>query len=147
MTLPQYALTSNEDYTEYSFTSIGTRGRILKIIQFQSTHYKTIFNLAFGDAKTIENELDDSVISNNGDTTKVLTSVAISIYRFTEKYPYRIVYFSGNDVARNRLYRMAISKYFYIIRIHFEVYGQIGLNIEMFKENTEYSAYFVKRKN
>lgn len=33
---------------------------------------------------------------------------------------------------------MAISKYFYIIRIHFEVYGQIGLNIEMFKEKTNF---------
>ncbi len=44
-------------------------------------------NLGFGDKDLQTGEVDDTVISDNGDSQKVLATVAATVYAFTDKYP------------------------------------------------------------
>ncbi len=62
-----------KDFSAFRFTSIGKR-EIVKVVVFQKTKEKGVYNLAMGDL--IANEtFSDTEISNNGDVRKVLTTV------------------------------------------------------------------------
>ena len=81
MHLKKYELKSGERLEVFEFTSIGKNGRIPKIVQYTPTNYKDLYNLGFGDKNEI-GEIDDTVISNNGDSEKVLATVVASLYAF-----------------------------------------------------------------
>lgn len=87
MKLPKYQLKSGEGLSSYEFTSIGVRGNIIKRIQFTLINKENIYNLAFGDKNLLTGEIDDFAISNNGDTEKVLATVAGAVYAFFDKNP------------------------------------------------------------
>lgn len=76
----------------YEFVSEGNRNSIHKMVQYQPTSLKKIYNLAFGDNDIATGEVSDMVITNNGDRDKVLTTVATTVYAFTEQYPNAWVY-------------------------------------------------------
>jgi hypothetical protein len=63
-----------------------------------------LYNLAFGDKDHSTGEIDDKVISNNGDSEKVLATVVATVYAFTDKYPETWIYATGSTKARTRLY-------------------------------------------
>lgn len=65
---------------------MGPKGEITKIVQIREIGIKGVFNLGFGD-KLPSNEIDDTVISNNGDSVKVLATVVATVYAFTERHP------------------------------------------------------------
>ena len=71
-------------------------------------------------------ELDDLAVSNNSDTEKVLATVVSALYAFFDKHPEAFVYATGSTLARTRLYRLGISKYFEELAADFQLYGQIG---------------------
>ena len=85
MNLPKYKVIPNEIGDTYTFVSEGKKRMIYKIISFQEIE-KGLYNLGFRDMNPITKELDDKVVSNNGDTEKVLSSVVSAIYAFTEKF-------------------------------------------------------------
>ncbi|MDO9256193.1 MAG: hypothetical protein Q7U54_11820 [Bacteroidales bacterium] len=60
MKLDKYELKSGEQLEVFEFVSIGTKGRIIKIIQYTPTNYKDLYNLGFGDknAETHETSHD-----------------------------------------------------------------------------------------
>lgn len=49
MTLERYHLKADETLSVFEFISVGTKGTIRKIIDFQSTEIPGLYNLAFGD--------------------------------------------------------------------------------------------------
>jgi hypothetical protein len=49
MNLNRYPLIAAESVLTFEFVSVGPRGSIQKLISFQQTEVKDIFNLAFGD--------------------------------------------------------------------------------------------------
>lgn len=49
--------------TIFEFVSKGPRGSIHKLIKFEETNTRGVFNLAFGDVTAIRVEISDSVIS------------------------------------------------------------------------------------
>ncbi len=49
MNLNRYPLITAESVLTFEFVSVGPRGLIQKLISFQQTEVKDIFNLAFGD--------------------------------------------------------------------------------------------------
>lgn len=75
MKLPRYPLASSDKMMTFEFTSEGKNGLIHKIVKFQPTNLKGLYNLAFGDKMLGSMEIDDKVISNNGDSEKVLATV------------------------------------------------------------------------
>ncbi len=96
MKLPRYQLKSSEKLWTFEFISEGSRGKISKIIQYTPTNLKDVYNLAFGDKDKNTGQIDDMIISNNGDSEKVLATVIASVYAFTDKYPDAYIYATGS---------------------------------------------------
>lgn len=105
-----------------------------------------IYNLAFGDYKEETESIDDSIITNNNDSQKVLSTVASTLYVFTDKHPDVWVYATGSNSARTRLYRMGITANLEEILKDFEVYGLQNDSWQGFERETDYEAFLVKRK-
>ena len=87
MNLPKYELSAESSLNIFEFVSIGTKGEIKKIIKFSETHLKDFYNLGFGDKNIKTGDVDDKVVSNNGDSQKVLAPVVAAIYAFTDRNP------------------------------------------------------------
>ncbi len=95
----------------FEFVSEGPKGEISKLVQFGETNLKDFYNLAFGDKDPATGEINDSVVSNNNDSDKVLATVVATVYAFTNKHPEAWVYATGSTRSRTRLYRMGLTKY------------------------------------
>ena len=147
MNLPKYPLASSDKMMTFEFISEGPRGLIHKLVRFQQTNLKDIYNLAFGDKNPITGEIDDTVISNNEDSEKVLATVVSTVYAFTEKYPDTWIYATGSTKSRTRLYRMGITRFLSDVYEDFEVLGERNGNWESFQKDVEYESFLVRRKN
>jgi hypothetical protein len=79
MRLPKYPLASSDKFLTFEFISEGHNGLIHKLVRYQPTNLKDVYNLAFGDKDHSTGDIDDTVISNNGDSEKVLTTVVATL--------------------------------------------------------------------
>jgi hypothetical protein len=146
MKLPKYPLASSDKLMTFEFISEGQKGLIHKLVRYQPTNLRDVFNLAFGDKDPSTGNIDDSVISNNGDSEKVLATVVATVYAFTDKYPDSWIYATGSTKARTRLYRMGITKFLSEVNEDFEVLGELNDEWETFRKNIEYEGFLVRRK-
>ncbi len=146
MNTDKYPLTVGETSMVYEFFSEGINGKIPKLIIFSETNLHNFYNLGFGDKNEQAGNIDDLAITNNGDSQKVLATVASSLLQFTDKYPNAMVYATGSTKSRTRLYRMGISNNFEMIEANFEIFGQYQDRWQPFEKGVEYEAFFVKRK-
>lgn len=126
MKLSRYPLASSDKLLTFEFISEGQKGLIHKLVRYQPTNVKEVYNLAFGDKNQSTGDIDDTVISNNGDSEKVLATVVATIYAFTDKYPDAWIYAIGSTKARTRLYRMGITKFLPEVTTDFEVLGELN---------------------
>ena len=146
MKLPKYPLASSDKLMTFEFISEGYKGLIYKLVRYQPTNLKNVYNLAFGDKNHTTGDIDDTVISNNGDSEKVLATVVATVYAFTDKYPDAWIYATGSTKSRTRLYQMGIAKYLPEVEDDFEVLGERNDDWEMFEKNVEYEGFLVRRK-
>jgi hypothetical protein len=123
MKIDKYELKSGEQLEVFEFGSIGQKGRIPKIVQYTPTNYKDLYNLGFGDKNIETGEIEDNVISNNGDSEKVLATVVATLYAFIDK------------------------QYLEEIKEDFEIYGELENGWEEFQKDIEYEAFLLKLKN
>jgi hypothetical protein len=131
----------------YEFVSEGSKGNILKLVIYSQTHLHNFYNLGFGDKDAITGDIDDTVITNNGDSEKVLATVAATLYTFTDKFPEAMVFASGSTSARTRLYRIGISNNLDAINADFEIFGlSKDNNWVKFEKRKDFDAFLVKRK-
>ena len=131
----------------FEFVSEGPKGFIMKRVEYRSTTKPNVFILSFGDVDTETGDMNDEVISDNNDGIKVLSTVASTVYVFTQVYPKAIVYAEGNNATRTRLYRINISNNLEELSEQFYVYGFVE-NVGWFtyEKNKDYSSFYVKRK-
>jgi hypothetical protein len=143
----KYYLTDvSENNTVFTFTSTGPRGNIDLEIQFALTAAPNVFNLAFGNKKP-NGEIDDSIINNNSDRNKILTTVALAVFNFTKRFPESCIYFTGSTDNRNRLYRMAITVNYLELSQLFRIWGLTDTDkFEPFQKNCFYKGFLVQRK-
>ena len=87
MKVEKYHLKSDNTLTYFEFISVGSKGAVRKMIEFQTTTTPGLYNLAFGDKDPVTGELDDLAITNNSDTEKVLGTVVAALYAFFDKNP------------------------------------------------------------
>lgn len=142
----RYELKSEKTLTVFEFVSEGPKGRIPKLVQYSETNIKGVYNLGFGDKDSLTDEIDDDIISNNGDSRKVLATVAATVYAFTDRYANAWVYATGSTKARTRLYRMGIANNLAEIAENFEVYGLKNGEWVKFTTRVNYDAFLVRRK-
>jgi hypothetical protein len=86
MNLDRYEFEISKSATDFLFTSKGHLGIIQKAIRYNKMQ-DDVYNLGFGDVNPVNGEIDDKIVTNNGDMTKILATVAFSIYLFTENIP------------------------------------------------------------
>jgi hypothetical protein len=144
MKLERYELRASFRLTYFEFCSSGRKGEVIKVVQFQNIGNGDLYNLAFGDKEVETEEINDQVVTDNGDSEKVLATVASAVYAFTDKYPEKWILVSGSTRSRMRLYRMAFNIYFEIVSKDFEIMGFTGGEWENFKRSEDYMAFAVK---
>ena len=76
MIYDRYTLEFDASYKVFEFDSIGSKGVVKKIVQYSETNIENYYYLGFGDKNPNTNDIDDFVITNNGDSQKVLATVA-----------------------------------------------------------------------
>lgn len=130
----EYILRFDDDYKKFVFISEGPKGSIVKGIQYSETAITGIYNLGFGDINEL-NEIDDLVVTNNGDSQKVLATVARTLFYFTDHYSDVIIYATGSTLARTRLYRIGITNNLMLIEKDFHVLGLKGKDVVLFEKN------------
>ncbi len=146
MKLPRYELTAEKSLMVFEFISEGHKGQIPKLIKFSETSLNGFYNLAFGDKNMETGDIDDKVVSNNGDSEQVLATVVSAVFVFTNFNKEAWVYATGSTKARTRLYRMGITKYVEDIKKDFHVFGLLENEWQEFEKDVDYTAFVVKRK-
>jgi hypothetical protein len=146
MKLERYELKAEKSFMVFEFVSEGPKGKIFKLVQFGETNLKGLYNLAFGDKDPATGEINDSIISNNNDSSKVLATVVATVFAFTDKYPETWIFATGSSKSRTRLYRMGLNKYLPEIVQTFDLYGQRLGEWEIFDKGVDYEAFLVQRK-
>ena len=145
MKLPKYEIEAEDSLEVFEFVSEGNKGPIPKLIKFSETALKGFYNLAFVDKNLWTGEIDDKVVSNNGDSDKVLATIVSAVYAFTDKQNEAWVYATGSTPGRTRLYRIGITRYLEEVRQDFDVYGLLNGEWEYFEKDIDYTAFVVKR--
>ena len=135
----------NKNLLDYEFISIGPQGPIKKVVRVTQINAGT-YNLAFGDLDIKTGEINDSSVTNNNDSRKVLATVAATVHDFTLQYPGAWVFAKGSTRSRTRLYRMGIANHWDEIHREFEVFGLTETVCEAFKKQGNYEAFLVRRK-
>jgi hypothetical protein len=146
MKYEKYQLESDRKLLLFEFVSVGAKGRIKKIVQYTETNLKDYYNLGFGDKDEKTGEINDLVITNNGDSQQVLATVASTVYAFTDKHPDAWIYARGSNSARTRLYRIGITNNLLEIKKDFEVFGLKDDQWHTFRKGVDYKAFLIKRK-
>ena len=148
MKYPRYEYQTEDELHFFEFTSIGTQGNIKKIVQYSKVSVDNIYNLAFGDYDESTNEINDTIVTNNVDSKKVLATVVSTVYAFTGRYPDYWVFATGSTEVRTRLYRMGITNNLNELKEDFYVYGM--KNNETFEEfilGEDCLGFLITRKN
>lgn len=145
---PKYIYKSEELLLYYEFISEVPKGNIKKIVEYTETSIKNVYNLGFGDYDEETKSINDLSVTNNGDSLKVLTTVASTVYAFTEKYPDAWILSTGSTAVRTRLYRMGITNNLVEIMEDFLVYGFTEKGIwEEFIIGEDYEAFLLTKKS
>jgi hypothetical protein len=148
MKYPRYEYSTESELNIYEFESVGRKGKITKIIQYTEMSIKGYYNLGFGDLDIKTKEINDEIVTNNGDGQKVLATVVSTIYSFTGKNPEAYIYATGSSESRTRLYRMGISNNLEELKKDFYVFGlRNDEEFEHFIVGEDYLGFLVTRKN
>jgi hypothetical protein len=147
MRYEKYELEIGESLRIFEFTSEGPKGSIKKRVHYQKVGPPNFYNLAFGDVNLITDAIDDTIVTDNKDTEKILATIASTIYAFIDRYPEARIHLKGSTFTRTRLYRIAISNNLEEISETFNVYGVLDDNkLAVYTQNKNYSAFLITKK-
>jgi len=145
MDITPYNVNSGNENLYFTFISEGSKGNIIKVVKYESLNDK-VFNLGFGDKISDTDQIDDKIISNNGDTAKVLATVIHTIFKFFEKHPDKFLYITGSTALRTRLYRRIITNNLIEIKQNFVIFGFDNGHYEDFTPNIDYEFFLIMKK-
>jgi len=141
-----YPVSYTPDCLTFEFMSDGFRGHIIKVVEYTPLHVKNYYNLGFGDKDLQSGLISDRTVSDNGDSKKVLATVASTLDFFFKKYPNAKVMASGSTPSRTRLYRMGINEFLPLIINDFILHGLTLNGWEYFNPNHDYLAFLIQKK-
>lgn len=147
MKYPKYQYRSETSMAYYEFISEGPKGPIKKIVEYTETGTENVYNLGFGDYDEKTKTTNDISVTNNGDSLKVLATVASTVYAFTQKNPKAWILATGSTNVRTRLYRMGITNNLAEICEDFKVFGLNSNGIwDEFIVGEDYEAFLLTKK-
>ena len=147
MNKSKYLYKTEDKFTIYEFVSEGPKGSIKKMVEYTETATENVYNLGFGDYDETAKSINDLSVTNNGDSLKVLATVASTVYAFIENHPNSYILATGSTNVRTRLYRMGITNNLAEITEDFVVYGFTDKgNWEEFEVGEDYEAFLITKK-
>ncbi|MBK7808838.1 MAG: hypothetical protein IPJ51_21520 [Saprospiraceae bacterium] len=147
MDIERYEIENNVNSVYFEFISIGSKGSIVKVIKYTKINDEPlVYNLGFGDKNLTHETIDDKAVTNNGDTDRVLATVAFTIYAFYKEFPDANIYLSGSTTSRTRLYQININKFYDYISKDFIIYGELEQGFERFEKGVNYQGFFILKK-
>ncbi len=145
--IKKYEVTCISNRFEYCFYSIGSRGSIKKVAQFIESPVKRIYQFRFGDINETTGVIDEYAVTNNHDTTMVLNTIVWILYDFLNRFPTRLVRFSGSTNVRTRLFLMWLTSNWNFSNKYFVIFGsKTNEHWERYKLNVHYNALLIKKK-
>ncbi len=129
------------------FFSEGPRGLVEKAILYRKFPGIDMYSLSFGGWDEKSDRIDDMAITNNGDTQKILATVAASVMFFMSQQPHATVFATGSTPSRTRLYQMGIRRHLLEISCKFEIEGFREGNWEMFRPGRGYEGFLIRGKS
>ncbi|HEY9006343.1 DUF6934 family protein [Ohtaekwangia sp.] len=145
MRYDRYTVEALPSLAEFEFYSEGPKGKIRKRVVFKRfKNNAEVYNLAFGDVQA-KDEINDTIVTNNGDSRKVLATVGLAVLIFSENYPESSIFATGGTAARTRFYQMGISNNLHEIECDFYVFGMIDDAWEIFRKGVIYQAFLIRR--
>ena len=139
-----YLYTGLNRKTRYFFISEGENKRIVKTVVFSPLGNR-LWNLGFGDLQ-YSGYIDDSVVSNNDDLIKVISTVAKIAYEFSDKYPLRRIQIKPVDEKRKRLYNHVFRRHYDTIDANFDIIGINEQERETYSPKKNYDIFELNRK-
>ena len=147
---PYPAIRTSTDYQVYEFISDGKQ-RLRKRVRFELVdEVEQIYNLTL--CTVLDNEDEDcDTASKNRDMEKVLETVGMIVFIYTNYYPDRKIYFRGSDKLRTRQYQLSMFSNLNTIVNYFIVEGLVMEEDEIklrenFKTGKNYDAFILTRK-
>lgn len=117
------------------------------MVEYQATAAENVYNLAFGDYDEMKREINDLSVTNNGDSLKVLATVAATVYDFLKAHKNAWIIATGSTAVRTRLYRMGITNNLDEISKDFFIFGFTDKEEWLpFIPNEDYSAFLIIKK-
>ena len=145
MNQPTYDVEYVSDKDQYIFESIGTNGSIFKVVIFSDIG-NNLYNLGFGDYDPITNEIDDKVVSDNGDMVKVIATVVGIALKFLAENPMTYIHIEGSSSLRTQLYNRILNRNYDDLIDLYEIYGSKNNDIpEIFQKNTPYESFLIRK--
>ncbi len=129
----------------FSFLSEGPKGRIEKLVKYDQMDEET-FNLGFGDRIGGTMNFDDKVVTDNGDTRRVLATVVATLEEFFKTYPSMYVYMEGSDEKRTRTYCWIVKNNRRQFENQFNFWGGFGNEYEPFESDRNYQFILISKK-
>ena len=146
MQFEKYEINASASLLLFEFNSVGPKGTIKKQVEFEAfPNNPTVYNIGFGDVDK-SGKINDLVITGNEDSQKVLATVALTVFKFFEKYPSFYVYATGSTKARSRLYRMGIANNLDEILLSFDVFALFNNKWEKFLKGKNYDEFLIRLK-
>lgn len=144
---PKYNYRSENSFHFYEFISEGPKGLVKKLVVYTETATENVYNLGFGDYDESTDGINDLSVTNNGDSLKVLATVASTVYAFIERFPNAWILATGSTSVRTRLYRMGITNNLAEIESDFIVLGyNKNEEWEKFVVGEDYEAFLLTKK-
>lgn len=144
--LAHYKISEDKAEFTYQFISEGTKGQIKKIVRFVKIGKANYFQFGFGDWNEEIQDVDDKVVTNNKDTTKVLATLGVIIEHFTNIFPDAWIFAQANSSTRTRFYRIILSQNLALIQEKYQLLGLLKGVWKPFIPNKTYTAFLIKRK-
>lgn len=158
MQIEKYEIRTEIEGLKYFFNSVG-KSTIEKVVEYQKlspydiiglglSPQMEIYNLAFGDRIAGTNDYSDQITSNNGDTDKVLATVADTAFEFWNYFPNAFILFQGSNPAhqeglRTYLYQRKLERFFEEISESAHIYGIFKTQLEEFEKGKKYSGFLI----
>lgn len=149
MKFDKYFFVKTIERHRYDFNSEGPKGIIRKIVLYDNMEFQpfAIFTLGFGDWEEPTGDINDTVVTNNNDRRKVLTTVAATVLQFMRDRPNTGVFAQGSTPARNRLYQMGIGLVWDEIKFEMDLFGKLGDLWFKFEKGINYEAFTIAPKS
>lgn len=140
----------SSDSLDYKFISIGKNGDLSKLVKFNPVSGNDqIYNLALGTIKE-DGKIDFITPSRNGDRDKILATIGAIAFIFSETYPEKIIFLTGDTNVKTRLYQIAINDAYEEIAKIFIILGLKMINGTYqsiaFEKGVNYDGFLFKRR-